>query len=121
VLRLAPTHLRWDTRRQFTRRFRDPPGSKRRQTDYAVKQLRSKGFTRRPPNTPTFRNHGVSDDKLGQEKENLGAAENNAEDVRWEKTEDFKMDPTVTAATSKPYKLPGKIFKMLFAHQREGL
>jgi hypothetical protein len=26
VLRLAPTHLGWDTRRQFTRRFRDPPG-----------------------------------------------------------------------------------------------
>lgn len=90
-------------------------------TDYAVKQLRSKGFTRRPPNTPTFRNHGVSDDELGQEKENLGAVENNAEDVGWEKTEDFKMDPTGTAATSKPYKLPGKIFKMLFAHQREGL
>jgi hypothetical protein len=31
VLRLAPTHLGWDTRRQFTRRSRDPPGSKRRQ------------------------------------------------------------------------------------------
>jgi hypothetical protein len=31
VLRLAPTHLCWDTRRQFTRRSRDPPGSKRRQ------------------------------------------------------------------------------------------
>jgi hypothetical protein len=30
VLRLAPTHLGWDTRRQFTRRSRDPPGSKRR-------------------------------------------------------------------------------------------
>jgi hypothetical protein len=26
VLRLAPTHLGWDTRRQFTRRSRDPPG-----------------------------------------------------------------------------------------------
>ena len=47
--------------------------------------------------------------------------ENNAEDVGWEKTEDFKMDPTGTAATSKPHKLLGKIFKMLFAHQREGL
>jgi hypothetical protein len=31
ALRLAPTHLGWGTRRQFTRRFRDPPGSKRRQ------------------------------------------------------------------------------------------
>jgi hypothetical protein len=30
VLRLAPTHLGWDTLRQFTRRSRDPPGSKRR-------------------------------------------------------------------------------------------
>jgi hypothetical protein len=30
VLRPAPTHLGWDTRRQFTRRSRDPPGSKRR-------------------------------------------------------------------------------------------
>jgi hypothetical protein len=30
VLRLAPTHLGWDTRRQFTRRSRDPPGSKHR-------------------------------------------------------------------------------------------
>jgi hypothetical protein len=26
VLRLAPTHLGWDTQRQFTRRSRDPPG-----------------------------------------------------------------------------------------------
>jgi hypothetical protein len=26
VLRLAPTHLGWDTRRQFTRRSSDPPG-----------------------------------------------------------------------------------------------
>jgi hypothetical protein len=31
VSRLAPTHLGWDTQRQFTRRSRDPPGSKRRQ------------------------------------------------------------------------------------------
>jgi hypothetical protein len=31
VLRLAPTHPGWDTRRQFTRLSRDPPGSKRRQ------------------------------------------------------------------------------------------
>jgi hypothetical protein len=26
VFHLAPTHLGWDTRRQFTRRSRDPPG-----------------------------------------------------------------------------------------------
>jgi hypothetical protein len=31
VLRLASTQLGWDTRRQFTRRSRDPPGSKHRQ------------------------------------------------------------------------------------------
>jgi hypothetical protein len=31
ALCLAPTHLGWGTRRQFTRRSRDPPGSKRRQ------------------------------------------------------------------------------------------
>jgi hypothetical protein len=30
VFRLAPTHPGWDTQRQFTRRSRDPPGSKRR-------------------------------------------------------------------------------------------
>jgi hypothetical protein len=34
VLRLAPTHLGWDTRRQFTRRSRDPPRSKRRQVQF---------------------------------------------------------------------------------------
>jgi hypothetical protein len=34
VFRLAPTHLGWDTQRQFTRRSRDPPGSKRRQKGY---------------------------------------------------------------------------------------
>jgi hypothetical protein len=31
VFHLAPTHLGWDTQRQFTRRSRDPPGSKCRQ------------------------------------------------------------------------------------------
>jgi hypothetical protein len=31
VSHLAPTHLGWDTQRQFTRRSRDPPGSRRRQ------------------------------------------------------------------------------------------
>jgi hypothetical protein len=30
VSRLAPTHLGWGTQRQFTRRSRDLPGSKRR-------------------------------------------------------------------------------------------
>lgn len=90
-------------------------------TAYAVKQVRSKAFTRRPPKTSTFTDNDVSDDDLGREKENLEAVENNAENIGWEKTEDFKMDPTGTAATSRPYKLPGKIFKMLFAHQREGL
>jgi hypothetical protein len=30
VFHLAPTHLGWGTQRQFTRRSRDPPGSKRR-------------------------------------------------------------------------------------------
>jgi len=90
-------------------------------TAYAVKQVRNEEFARRPPKISTFRNNDLSDDELGQEKEHLGAAENNSEDVGWEKTEDFKMDPTGTAATSKPYKLPGKIFKMLFSHQREGL
>jgi hypothetical protein len=33
VFRLAPTHLGWDTQRQFTRRSRDPPGSKRQQLE----------------------------------------------------------------------------------------
>jgi hypothetical protein len=36
MLRLAPTHLGWDTRRQFTRRSRDPPGSKRRQEVFGL-------------------------------------------------------------------------------------
>jgi hypothetical protein len=30
VFLLTPTHLGWDTQRQFTRRSRDPPGSKHR-------------------------------------------------------------------------------------------
>jgi hypothetical protein len=33
-LRLAPTHLGWGTRRQFTHRSRDPLGSKRRHNCY---------------------------------------------------------------------------------------
>jgi hypothetical protein len=36
VFHLAPTHLGWDTQRQFTRRSRDPPGSKRRQLAHQV-------------------------------------------------------------------------------------
>ncbi|CAN6236773.1 unnamed protein product [Urochloa humidicola] len=77
---------------------------------------------KRPPKASTFRNNDdSSDDGLGQEKENQGVVQNDAEDVGWEKTEDFKMEPTGTAATSKPYKLPGRIFKMLYPHQREGL
>uniref|UniRef100_A0A0D9WBL7 Protein CHROMATIN REMODELING 24 n=1 Tax=Leersia perrieri TaxID=77586 RepID=A0A0D9WBL7_9ORYZ len=54
-------------------------------------------------------------------KENRVIVENDAEDVEWEKTEDFKMEPTGAGVTHKPYKLPGWIFKMLYPHQREGL
>jgi hypothetical protein len=36
ALRLALTHLGWGTRRQFTRRSRDPPGSKRRQLELVL-------------------------------------------------------------------------------------
>jgi hypothetical protein len=39
ALRLALTHLGWGTRRQFTRRSRDPPGSKRRQYSNHVYKL----------------------------------------------------------------------------------
>jgi SNF2 family DNA or RNA helicase len=91
-------------------------------TAYAAKHVRRKAFTRRPTKASTFMNNDCSsNDILGQEKENHGLVENDAEDVGWEKTEDFKMEPTATAATSKPYKLPGRIFKMLYPHQREGL
>ncbi|KAG2575965.1 hypothetical protein PVAP13_7KG359700 [Panicum virgatum] len=91
-------------------------------TAYAAKHVRRKAFTRRQTKASTFMNNDYSsDDVLGQEKENHGAVENDAEDVGWEKMEDFKMEPTGTAATSKPYKLPGRIFKMLYPHQREGL
>jgi hypothetical protein len=43
VFHLAPTHLGWDTQRQFTRRSRDPPGSKRRQNvcDDSIANLRN--------------------------------------------------------------------------------
>jgi hypothetical protein len=36
VFHLAPTHLGWDTQRQFTHRSRDPPGSKQRQLAHQV-------------------------------------------------------------------------------------
>jgi hypothetical protein len=36
ALRLAPTHLGWGTRRQFTRRSRDPQVSKRRHLYFQV-------------------------------------------------------------------------------------
>jgi hypothetical protein len=36
ALRLAPTHLGWGTRRQFTRRSRDPPGLETPTTVHAV-------------------------------------------------------------------------------------
>jgi hypothetical protein len=39
VFHLAPTHLVWDTQRQFTRRSRDPPGSKRRHYSYMVSNI----------------------------------------------------------------------------------
>ncbi|KAL6651710.1 hypothetical protein ACP70R_010635 [Stipagrostis hirtigluma subsp. patula] len=87
---------------------------------YAVKHVTRKAFTRKAPKASTFRSYDHGDD-LGNEKENRGVAENDDEDVGWEKTEDFKMEPTGGAVTSKPYKLPGRIFKMLYPHQREGL
>ncbi|CAN6241018.1 unnamed protein product [Urochloa humidicola] len=58
-------------------------------------------------------------------KENRGPVENDADDVGWEKTEDFEMEPTGIpanfSATPTSYKLPGRIFNMLYPHQREGL
>ncbi|KAM0840367.1 hypothetical protein ACQ4PT_059715 [Festuca glaucescens] len=53
----------------------------------------------------------AADEKENREKEDVG----------WEKTEDFKMEPTGCGVMVKPYKLPGDIFKMLYPHQREGL
>jgi hypothetical protein len=76
---------------------------------YAAKDVTRK---RRPPEASTFRNNDdTSDDGLGQEKENRGVVDNDAEDVGWEKTEDFKIEPIGTATTSKPYKLPGRILR----------
>jgi hypothetical protein len=39
VFRIAPTHLGWGTQQQFTRRSRDPPGSKHRQLARQVRGL----------------------------------------------------------------------------------
>ncbi|KAM0867119.1 hypothetical protein ACQ4PT_042206 [Festuca glaucescens] len=64
------------------------------------------------PFAAAFAADGASQD----EKENR-----EKEDVGWEKTEDFKMEPTGCGVMVKPYKLPGDIFKMLYPHQREGL
>ncbi|GJN01216.1 hypothetical protein PR202_ga18463 [Eleusine coracana subsp. coracana] len=87
-------------------------------TAYAAKHVRRKASTRRVPKASMFESY--DDDGLA-EKENNVIANNESEDVGWEKTEDFKMEPTGSAASSKPYKLPGRIFKMLYPHQREGL
>jgi hypothetical protein len=99
--------------------YHDADEGARTDTAYAAKDAARQ---RMPPKASTFMNNDDgSDDGLGRQKENRGVVENDAEDVGWEKTEDFKMEPTGTAAASKPYKLPGRIFKMLFPHQREGL
>ncbi|KAK3141042.1 hypothetical protein QOZ80_4BG0328830 [Eleusine coracana subsp. coracana] len=87
-------------------------------TAYAAKHVRRKALTRRVPKAWMFQSY--DDDGLG-EKENNVIANNESEDVGWEKTQDFKMEPTGSAASSKPYKLQGRIFKMLYPHQREGL
>ncbi|WVZ56853.1 hypothetical protein U9M48_007325 [Paspalum notatum var. saurae] len=86
-------------------------------TAYAVQHVRRKAVTRKPPKAKG----NISDSDLHLEKENCKIVDNDADDVGWEKTEDFKMEPIGPAASSKPYKLPGKIFKMLYDHQREGL
>ncbi|KAF0895629.1 hypothetical protein E2562_013926 [Oryza meyeriana var. granulata] len=71
-----------------------------------------------------FRDYDDEDDidqDAGNGKESHVIVENDTEGVDWEKTEDFKMEPTGAGVTHKPYKLPGSIFKMLYPHQREGL
>jgi hypothetical protein len=40
VFRLAPTHLGWDTQRQFTRRSRDPPGRNADNTRVSLERAR---------------------------------------------------------------------------------
>jgi hypothetical protein len=59
VFHLAPTHLGWDTQRQFTRPSRDPPGSKRRQSvtpSYSKKHLEGQPWVRgRTQNTDNFK------------------------------------------------------------------
>lgn len=80
--------------------------------------------TRRVPKASKFGNYDAADtddDDAGKEKENRGFVEDDDDDVDWEKTEDFKMEPTGSGVMLKPYKLPGRIFKMLYPHQREGL
>ncbi|XBI60835.1 hypothetical protein VPH35_041711 [Triticum aestivum] len=68
----------------------------------------------------SFADFDEDDDGVSEEKENR-AADDSDKDVGWEKTEDFKMEPTGCGKMVKPYKLPGSIFKMLYPHQREGL
>ncbi|XP_048560097.1 SNF2 domain-containing protein ENL1-like [Triticum urartu] len=68
----------------------------------------------------SFADFDEDEDGVSEEKENR-AADDAGKDVGWEKTEDFKMEPTGCGKMVKPYKLPGSIFKMLYPHQREGL
>jgi hypothetical protein len=59
ALRLAPTHLGWGTRRQFTRRSWDPPGSKRRQSPQPSGPPRREGAPSLPPQAwGTLRHRG---------------------------------------------------------------
>ncbi|KAM3405627.1 hypothetical protein ACQJBY_008248 [Aegilops geniculata] len=69
----------------------------------------------------SFADFDEDEDGVSEEKENRAAADDTDKDVGWEKTEDFKMEPTGCGKMVKPYKLPGSIFKMLYPHQREGL
>lgn len=69
----------------------------------------------------SFADFDEDEDGVSEEKENRAAADDTEKDVGWEKTEDFKMEPTGCGKMVKPYKLPGSIFKMLYPHQREGL
>jgi hypothetical protein len=63
VFCLAPTHLGWDTQRQFTRRSRDPLGSNRRQKEYVI----SCGYR---PGELLF--GGIDDEKLGCIRDQIG-------------------------------------------------
>jgi hypothetical protein len=69
ALRLAPTHLGWGTRRQFTRRSRDPPGSRRRQICIARGCLRGCGGrapSRPPVRRTTWRAAPIAELRLGR-------------------------------------------------------